>query len=246
MLKDGFKEIIMEHNKVCALIPARSGSKGLSNKNKLPFAGSTLTRIAIESACQSKMIVDVALSTDDNEIFDSSQSLPLITNPIRPAELSTDNASVIDVSLDFLETQQKLFGKTWEYLILLEPTSPLRTTKLLDDGISFFLQSTSEFDACVSVGELNFGIDSIFEMQGNRLFSLDSSANTLKRRQEQKVIYFPFGIFYLIKIETLKKYRTFYPKNTLGYRLPYEVCIEVDTLHEFQFAELIYKNRGLE
>jgi CMP-N,N'-diacetyllegionaminic acid synthase len=245
MRRGGFGKIIMEQNRICALVPARSGSKGLVNKNKISFAGSNLTNIALANACASRLITDVALSTDDYEIFDSASHLPLITNPIRPSFLSTDESSIVDVALDFLNTQKDLFGKSWDYLILLEPTAPLRTVELLDIGISQFLQSTSDYDACVTVGELNFGLDSLFHLQGKKLVSLDKDADPRKRRQQQESIYFPFGIFYLIKVETLTKFRTFYPKNVLGYIIPQEVCIEVDSLFEFQIAEFIYKNRGL-
>ncbi len=235
----------MGQNKVCALIPARSGSKGLPNKNKLAFAGSTLTQIALEKACRSNLISDVAVSTDDIDIFHAAASLPTIPNPIRLPSLSTDDARIIDVALDFLRIQEQYFGKTWEYLILVEPTAPLRTSELLDQGISFFLRYTRDFDACVSVGQLNFGLDSLFQLQGRTLKPLRASADPKKRRQEQENLFFPYGIFYLVKVEALKKFQTFYPPNTLGFQVPDNVCVEVDSLGEFQMAEHMYIERGL-
>jgi CMP-N,N'-diacetyllegionaminic acid synthase len=242
--RDGFVKIIMEQNRICALIPARSGSKGLVNKNKLPFAGSTLTRIALESACRSKLIADVALSTDDTEISRFAQQLKILENPNRPSHLSSDESNIVDVALDFLETQNVRYGKTWEFLMLLEPTAPLRTSEMLDQGISHFLPLVGQYDACISIGKLNFGLDSLFHLQDQRIVSLAENADPRMRRQDQRNLYFPFGIFYMIKVETLTKFKTFYPPNTLGFQVPDNVCIEIDTLLEFQIAEFLYEKRG--
>ncbi len=236
---------IMEQNKICALIPARSGSKGLVNKNKLPFAGSNLTTIALESACKSNLISDVALSTDDVQIAQFAQQLKILENPNRPTDLSSDESNIVDVALDFLETQNVRFGKTWEFLMLLEPTAPLRTSEMLDQGISFFLPLVDQYDACVSIGKLNFGLDSLFSLHDQKMVSLAENADPRMRRQDQGDLFFPFGIFYLIKVEALMKYKTFYPPNTLGFQVPDYACIEVDTLLEFQIAEFLYKKRGL-
>ncbi len=245
MPRDGFVKTIMEQIKICALIPARSGSKGLENKNKLPFAGSNLTRIALESACNSKLVADVALSTDDKEISQFAQQLRIIENPIRPSNLSSDESNIVDVALDFLNTQNERFGNSWDFLMLLEPTAPLRTSQMLDQGISYFLTLADQYDACVSIGKLNFGLDSLFSLQNQKMISLAENADPRMRRQDQGNLYFPFGIFYLIKVETLMKFETFYPPNTLGFQVPNHACIEVDTLLEFQIAEFLYMKRGL-
>jgi CMP-N-acetylneuraminic acid synthetase len=129
-----------------AVIPARGGSKRLPRKNVLDLAGKPLIAWTIEAAKQSKYIDHFVVSTDDQEITDVSKQFgaEVLT---RPGELATDTASSVDVVLHSINAQQKQY----DYVILLQPTSPLRTAQHIDEAIELLFEKNA--NAIISVCE---------------------------------------------------------------------------------------------
>lgn len=128
----------MIHSKrVLALIPARGGSKRLSWKNILPISGKPLVRLAEESARASQYIDSIVCSSDSDSILSLMDCVKLR----RPSELATDEASSVDVALHAL-----LNYPTYDYLVLLQPTSPFRTAEHIDACIRL----AWKFGSCVS------------------------------------------------------------------------------------------------
>ena len=116
---------------ILAIIPARSGSKGLPQKNILPLAGKPLIAWTIEVAKESKYIDKLSISTDDEKIAAVAEAHGCDVPFIRPESLSSDKAKTIDV----LVHANKYFteiNEVYDYLILLEPTSPLRDSNDID------------------------------------------------------------------------------------------------------------------
>ncbi|CEO88250.1 acylneuraminate cytidylyltransferase family protein [Syntrophaceticus schinkii] len=122
--------------KILGLIPARGGSKGLPGKNIKPLCGKPLIAWAIEQGLASKYLDKVIVSTDDEEIAKVSRSFGAEVPFMRPGELATDAAKTIDVVVHALEFLKQRGGLEFDYLALLEPTSPLRKNGDIDKSIA--------------------------------------------------------------------------------------------------------------
>ena len=125
---------------ILGIIPARAGSKGLPHKNMKLFCGKPLISWTIEAALTSKYIDKVIVSTDSLEIAKISNQYGELAPFIRPAFLSTDTAPSIDVIRHVCEYLKEQNSKEFDYISLLEPTSPLRETSDIDNAI-FILNS---------------------------------------------------------------------------------------------------------
>ena len=118
--------------KLLAVIPARGGSERIPKKNILNLSGKPLISWTIEAALASKYIDDVVVSTDDNEIFTIAKKYGAKVPFIRPDKFSSNHASSISVVLHVIDFLQKV-NESYDYIILLQPTSPLRTVKNIDN-----------------------------------------------------------------------------------------------------------------
>ncbi|CAE6880905.1 Cytidylyltransferase [Vibrio sp. B1FIG11] len=119
---------MIDGKKVLAFIPARGGSKRLPRKNILPIAGKPLIGWSIDAAKGSEYIDDIFISTDDQEIADVAAGLGIPAPELRPEHLASDTASTANVLTYTLEK----FGTDFDIVILLQPTSPLRTSQHID------------------------------------------------------------------------------------------------------------------
>lgn len=227
---------------ILAIIPARGGSKGLPGKNIKELNGKPLIAYTIEAARESKFIDRVVVSTDDIEIANISMSYGAEIPCLRPKELSNDMSPTIDCilhMLEYLKTNDLYIPK---YVALLQCTSPLRNNKHLDEAIER-LKSTKK-DAIVSVceAEVNPYWANIFN--GDNLEYFIEEGRSILRRQDLPKVYRENGAIYIIKTEVLIKEKTFEPKNLTGYIMSNEASIDIDTLLDFKFAEIIIKERS--
>ena len=120
---------------ILAIIPARGGSKGIPHKNIQNLAGKPLIAYTIIAAKKSKLIDKIVVSTDDKKIAKISEACGIEVPFLRPKNISKDNSSTIEVvkhTLEFLRTNQDYIP---DMIIVLQPTSPLRTTRLIDNAI---------------------------------------------------------------------------------------------------------------
>jgi len=229
--------------KILAIIPARSGSKGIPKKNIKYLAGKHLITWTIEQAKKSLLINTVFVSTDSEEIAKISEQSGVHVPFLRPPELAKDNSPTIDAINHVLETFEKE-GITYDIVVLLEPTSPLRKAGDIDAAIQLFLDAYDHADALVSLGEVQLENPFIMEyIENNRLKKVISTKNHFYQRQQMPKVYFPYGVIYLSKVETLKKTRTFYQENTIPYLIERWQNYEIDDLCDFLCVETILKQK---
>jgi CMP-N,N'-diacetyllegionaminic acid synthase len=229
-------------NKLLGLIPARNGSKGLLNKNIKPLNGKPLISHTIDAAIQSKVIDRLIVSTDGSEIAAISNKYGAETPFIRPGHLSTDNADILDVVEHTLNHIEKTDG-VYEYVLLLQPTSPLRTHT---DIINTLEIIENQNDSVIGVMESPHHPDTYFRLHENNLIrksDIDSIAHV--NRQDLKSHYKINGAIYCFKWALFKKYRTWFFEKTKAYIMPNVNSIDIDTILDFKLAELIMKERLL-
>lgn len=135
-----------------AVIPARGGSKGIPNKNIIEINGRPLIDYTISEAKKSQYLDEIFVSTDSEKIASVSELCGLKVPFLRSAELATDDANTIDVLLEVINRLEEQ-GKKFDYIVLLQPTQPLRSAALIDSAIKEIIEK--EHDSLISVNEVN-------------------------------------------------------------------------------------------
>lgn len=218
--------------KVLALIPARGGSKGLPRKNVLDIGGHPLIAWTIAAAKQSKYITDVVVSTDDDEIARVSRRYGASTPFLRPTDLSSDTASSIDVALHALQ----FFGDSYyDFIIFLQPTSPLRTAADIDEAVELMLAKQAA--SCVSICEVQQSPYIMYTVSPDgRLDSL-LPATKVTRRQDFPKVYALNGAIYVSSCHRLVTSRTFLDEATVGHLMPLSRSVDIDTADDMASIE---------
>ena len=228
---------------ILGLSPARGGSKGLPRKNIKPLLGKPLIAWTIEQALASKYLDRVVVSTDDKEIAEISKKYGAEIPFMRPKELARDNSTTSDVILHALNWFENT-GQKYDYLALLEPTSPLREKNDIDNGIMKLIDNENKADSLVSVGKIALEhpfISKEIDEKGYVKPFYKAPNNKVKRRQDLFKAYFPYGVIYLSKVSAIKKYKTFYQTKTLPLFIKRWQNYEIDDIWDFVCIETVLK-----
>ena len=217
-----------------AIIPARGGSKEIPRKNIKLFAGEPLIKWTIKVACNSKLINKVIVSTDDEEIAKVSISYGAEVPFLRPAELSTDESPTIDTVLHYLNKNPEV-----SEIILLQPTSPLRTTLDINKVIEKKIQL--DCDSIASITEAFSHPSICYRIASNGEILSFMANHKPTRRQDLHKAYCLNGSIYLANSKFLVKHNTFVNKETIGYVMPQNRSIDIDTLYDWEIAEILFK-----
>lgn len=226
-----------------ALIPARGGSKGLPRKNVLDVAGKPLIAWTIEAALAARHVDAVVVTTDDPEIAEVSLAHGAEVPFMRPAEFALDTSPSIDAVLHALDALAA-DGRTFDYLALLEPTSPLRTPGDIDRAIEMLVAHEAEADAVVSVGEVHMEHPSIVKrIVDGRLEPYVPQGTRVTRRQDLDRAYFPYGVVYLSKVSSLRETKSFYPVRTMPMLIERWQNYEIDDIYDLLCVDAILSYR---
>lgn len=229
--------------KIIGIIPARGGSKGLPGKHLKPLLGKPLIYWTIEQAKKSKYLDRLIVNTDDKKIADIARKYNVEVPFLRPKKLAKDKSPIVDAIFHTLSWFKKR-GERFNIVVLLEPTSPLRKENDIDQAIKLFLKQIDRADSLVSLGEIQLEkphISKIIEQGFVQPFI--KTEEHIYQRQQLPKIYFPYGVIYIAKVKTLKKYKTFFPKKTVPYFIERWQNYEVDDLCDFYCNEAILKNK---
>lgn len=228
--------------KILAVIPARKGSKGLPGKNIMPLAGKPLIAWSIEQAKASKYIDRIVVSTDSKEIANVALSFGADVPFLRPLELSGDESTSVDVILhciDELENQDCHY----DFLVFLEPTSPLRETIDINSALEILVQS-EKAESIVGVCKVEACHPAfLVKLKDKFLHPYINKGFKVLRRQEIDDLYFFEGSLYISKIESIKIRKNFYHEKCLGYKVPKWKSFEVDDITDFIIIEAILNAR---
>jgi len=224
-----------------AIIPARGGSKGLPGKNIKELCGKPLIAWSIEAGLASKYLDEVMVTTDCDEIARIAEKFGAATPFIRSPELATDNATTFDVVKHAIQIYRQELGKTFDYIVLLEPTSPLREAGDIDEMIERIVAVENQFDAIVSLGEAHEHPSIMKKCDGDKVEPYCKDLFMATRRQDNDTAYFPYGVAYIVKTETLLEEESFYPTRTTHQKIKRHQCYEIDDIYDFLAIENIMK-----
>ena len=226
------------NKKILAIIPARGGSKGLPGKNIKPLCGKPLIGWTIEQAQSSKYIDEIFVSTDSNEIAAVAEDFGIKVPFLRPAELATDtspSSAFVLHTIDYYRNK----GQEFDYILLLEPTSPLRDITDINIAIEQLLNhDTAKSIVGVSKVEATHPAFLVDISKEGLLKPYLKEMKTL-RRQELSDLYFFEGSLYLSDIDFYIKEQTFYHDLTLPYVVPKYKAYEIDDIEDFYIDEKI-------
>lgn len=219
-----------------AIIPARSGSKGLPDKNILPILGKPLIAYTIEAAIQSHCFDVVFVSTESQKYADIAIQYGANASFLRSEETASDSASTWDAVREVL-TKFEQVGEIFDVITLLQPTSPLRTSTDIQNAIKLFDEKNANF------------VESVCEMEHSPLWSniLDETLSLKDfikpeynvRRQLLPKYYRENGAIYIIKAENLASLDCLYSDDSYAYIMPPERSIDIDDWIGLKMAEII-------
>lgn len=223
-----------------AIIPARSGSKGVPKKNIKELAGAPLISYTIKAAKKSEFITRVIVSTDSEEIADVATKYGAEVPFLRPAELATDDAKAIDVYLYTIERLNLENDEQINEFLVLLPTSPLRNYMDIDQAIKIFKKKNA--DSVISVTETEYPPQWIKRISEKGVLEDYFQGMNNLNRQEYEKTYIPNGAIYIFKYNVLKKEYNYYTDKTYPYIMPNIRSIDIDTPLDFMIAEYLIKN----
>lgn len=231
--------MMYKNKRILALIPARSGSKGLPGKNIKKLLGKPLIAWTIEQALKSRYIDKVVVSTDSKEIATIAKKYGAEVPFLRPKRLATDKAKSIDAvfhAVDFLEKK----GHYFDLIMFLQPTSPLRITEDIDMAIqSFFLKKAK---VVISVCPMEHSPLWAGVLPKNLSMKKFINSKVLNmRRQKLPQFYRINGAIYFSSLSYLRKNKGFFGVDSFAYIMPRERSIDIDEKIDFAFAEFLLR-----
>jgi len=231
--------------RVLGIIPARGGSKGVPGKNIKLLDGKPLIWYTIQSARCSKVFSEIILSTENQEIAEIAMGMGLSVPSLRPKELADDSSKSIDVVLHCLNEQLNR-GLTYDAVILLQPTSPFREERLIENALRIFGDRNA--DSLVTVRKVpdHFNPHWVFESDEQKMLRISTGENEIiSRRQDLPQSFYRDGQLYITSTEVILKNHSFFGQRLTYFDNEFEGAeINIDTMNDWYKAEeYILKNK---
>lgn len=221
-----------------AIIPARGGSKSVPKKNIKPLGNKPLIKYTFEQVSKVKNLNYVLVSTDDEEIanFSQNESFRVIK---RPNEISRDNSSTESALLHAVDVLEKE-GRFFDYVVVLEPTSPFRKSSTIDECISLIYDLDA--DSLLTLKESYSNIGNF-----NSNYFTPIRPNQPRRRQDRSPFYIESSTLYIAKIDFLKATKSLVSDKWAAYILRSdEESVDINNLMDFYFAETLLRSKSFE
>ena len=225
--------------KILAVIPAKGISRRLKGKNLKPLAGKPLFTWSIDAARKSACVDRVIVSTDDQEIADVAKRYKADVPFLRPKRLNKEIVSAMDVAAFVLE-RLKREGEEYDVIVLLQPTSPLRTAKDIDVTVKRMINNRRAL-SIVSVVEMDKKPEWMKTIDNNGYLKDLIDPKVLKGKGSKT--YIPNGAIFTMYVDDLMKGGSVYSKRTICYHMAPEVSMDVDTPYEFEITDYLMKKR---
>lgn len=232
---------MIDGKSVLAIIPARGGSKGLPGKNIRPMCGKPLIGWTIEKANKCSYLDSVLVTTDDKEIAKVAQSFGAYVPFIRPAEFATDQSSTYSVIRHAVSYFKDTECKEFDYIVLLEPTSPLREDDDINKMLELIVARQDEYDSIVSVGEVTEHPSIMKRLAADGIEPFCPNLAQTTRRQDNAAAYFPFGVAYIAKTSSLLEENTFYTRRCMHFLIKRYQNYEIDDIYHFLCTESVMR-----
>jgi len=225
--------------KTYALVPARKGSKGLPGKNIKELLGKPLIQWTIEAANKASGIDDIFVTSDDNKILSLCEKLSCKSIK-RPAKLAADNTEMSSVIFHAIEKIKETSGDEDFILILLQPTSPLRTYSHIEQALRLFGDNV---DCVISVCEIDNHICKAYIVEGEYLVALMSPSAPYQCRQLLPRTVLPNGAIYIFTASKFKEYSGIPRDKIKPFIMSKNDSIDIDSIEDFKRASMELNRR---
>lgn len=228
----------MQTGACLAVIPARGGSKRLPQKNIRPLGGKPLLAYAIEAAQRSNLFEEIIVSTDSEAIAEIARQFGAHVPFLRDANLADDVTPVSAVTADALEKVDPS-GQRYQYVCQLMPNCPLRTRSGIVQSHHQFVETGAQ--AQISV--VRYGWQNPWwAMRRDAQHRLDPVFNDMmsSRSQDLPALYCPTGAVWWIQADVLRKERTFHIPGKIGWEMPWQNGLDIDTADDWDLAEVLF------
>lgn len=230
--------------RVLGIITARGGSKGILRKNVVPLLGKPLLAYTAEAALASKRLTRTVLSTDDREIAEIGRQLGLDVPFLRPAELARDDTPTIPVLQDVVRRLEAA-GESYEAIMTLQPTNPLRRVEDIDGAIDLLESSGADSVlSFVDVGERHPARMKCIDATGRVSDPPFAEAFEGQPRQQLRKLYLREGSIYLTRRPVLMEQHSLKGADCRAWIIPEERARNIDTLFDLRMAEYILRAQG--
>ena len=234
------RAILNNDSKIFAIIPARAGSKSIERKNLKIFNGKELYKWSIDHAIGSKSISAIVITTDSEEIISNERNNKNIDFLIkRPADISGDDSPAseyIDHVLSNIPSHE------YDYFCILQPTSPLRKSKDIDDLVRCMKDKNLKNGVTVVKLDHNFNPRSLMTVSGGVGTSLNDEDEKVLLRQKKSNFYARNGAaVYIANIEDFRKSKKILSENMAVLEMEKFRSIDIDTDEDFRIAEALIK-----
>ena len=226
---------MIKNKKIICLIVAKKNSTGLKNKNILPLAGKPMIHWTFRAAKKSKFIDQVILSTDSKLIIKIARKQKIHVPFVRPKRLARVNSSIYDV---ISHAKKNYFSfKKYDYLVLLQPTTPFRSSEHLDSALKKFVSARLKSQTTlVSVTKASKKAHWLLKkINKNYIRLLNNKTTKYVNRQDVEDLYIPNGAIYVCKIRNFKN--NFYTKKIMFFLMDDISSIDIDSKKDFESAK---------
>lgn len=228
---------MLNNRPVIALIPARGGSKGVARKNMRAIVGKPLIEFTLLASLNCRYIDFTYLSSDDDKVllFGRAMGVQLIR---RPPVFASDTASAIDVVTHFLGEIPKTLIEQDSYIVYLQPTSPFRTSRHIDDALEQMLAAKEQ--SLISVSETEKSPFKMLTLDAKgRLQSLFDEKLSNARRQDLPAVFAPNGAIYVFRVSEFKARGGFPSNGSMPFVMNGIDSLDIDTEDDIRRAEVI-------
>lgn len=225
-----------------AIIPARSGSKGLKDKNIKDLAGKPMLAYTIEAALRSGCFEEVHVSTDSEVYAETARRYGASVPFLRPVELAGDTSGTWDVVRMILERYQKAYNRGFDSVALLQPTSPLRSEWHIREAYQLFAEKNADFVVGVCQAEHSPLWMNTLPEDGcvNGFINLEKLS---AYRQGLPTYYRINGAIYIAKTDYILRHTDYYGKNSFAYVMDKRSSVDIDDEMDFAFAEYLFTKK---
>lgn len=227
--------------KVFGVIAARGGSKGLPGKNLRPLGGIPLIGWTIRAAQQSRELTRTWVSTEDAQIAKAARELGAEVPFLRPAELAQDDSSIFVVLQHAVKELAEREGEAPDVVVLLQPTSPLRTAHYIDKTVRLLLDTGADSAQTVTLDCTH--PRHRFTLDGDKLAPFLADEEKSSRRQDGAPVYRPNGGVYAARAKVLMEKGGLRGEDHRGVVMDFESSVDIDSLWDFKMAEFILESR---
>ena len=226
---------------ILGIIPARSKSKGIKNKNIKIINGKELIYYTIKRAKESKLISQLISSTDSQKYANIFHKYSVWTPGLRPKHLAVDESNIIDTLTYKTKLVEKIKNIKFDYVVLLQPTSPNRKKGEIDNNLKKIINS--KYDSLISLCPLNSTHpEKMKKIKNNKILNYIKGSSENPPRQSLEELYIPSGNLYVIKRDILIKEKTLIGKKQIFYTIKKKDYVNIDDDDGFSIAKIKLRN----